>query len=71
MSQVVLDMLGVMGPPPGTVEEQYPEVVSGEVYAGLQAPRAGADDDAVEGRLGDYSALLFQASSLFTLVKRC
>ncbi len=72
VSQVVLNMLGVMGTPPGTMEEQYPEVVAGEVYAGLQASRAGAYDDAVEGRLRDYSTFLFQgSSSFFTLVRRC
>lgn len=56
MAQVVLDVLRVVGPPSGTVEEQDAEVVAAEVDAGLQAPRARPDDDAVEGCLGAHVA---------------
>ena len=62
VAKVVLDVLRVMGPSTGTVEEQDAEVVASEVDTSLQAPGACPDDYAVEGylgALGDHADLSF------------
>ncbi len=64
VAEVVLDVLRVVGPPPGTVEEQDAEVAAAEVDTGLQAPRASPDDDAVEGRLGAHVAVTGHALNM-------
>ena len=47
-TEIVLDMLCVVGPSPGTVEKKDAKVIAAEVDAGLQAARAGSNDNAVE-----------------------
>ena len=63
-AEVVLDMLGMVGPSAGTVKEQDAEVVAAKVDAGLQASRPSTDNNAVEEFPAFYFVCSFHYSAL-------
>jgi hypothetical protein len=65
VAEIVLNVLGVPGSSPGTVEEQDTKVIAPEVNTGLQATRTCPDDNAVEefvGASSPHAALLIHYS---------